>query len=122
MGEPGVGSAPLSFLGSQPIAMLLVSVYLIFLFQLIVVSFSPSVFIFRCVLHPLPLPLSSCVGCIPPLIGLPSLRFMRLPLVCFYSLCVFVCVFYFIATMSFPVYFLVRSLLSAFPAYLRFPV
>ena len=27
----------------------------------------------RCVLHPLPL--SSCLGCIPPLIGLPSLRF-----------------------------------------------
>ena len=32
-------------------------------------------FLFRCVLHPLPLPLSSCLGCIPPLIGLPSLRF-----------------------------------------------
>ena len=44
-----------------------------FLFPLIVVSFSPSVFLFRCVLHPLPL--SSCLGCIPPLIGLPSLRF-----------------------------------------------
>ena len=29
----------------------------------------------RCVLHPLPLPLSSCLGCIPPLIGLPFLRF-----------------------------------------------
>ena len=28
---------------------------------------------FRCVLHPLPL--SSCLGCIPPLIGLPSLCF-----------------------------------------------
>ena len=26
-------------------------------------------------LHPLPLPLSSCLGCIPPLIGLPSLCF-----------------------------------------------
>ena len=26
-------------------------------------------------LHLLPLPLSSCLGCIPPLIGLPSLRF-----------------------------------------------
>ena len=40
---------------------------------------SPSLhllcFLFRCVLHPLPLPLSSCLGCIPPLIGLPSLRF-----------------------------------------------
>ena len=31
-------------------------------------------------------------------------------------------IFYFIATMSFAGYFLVRSLLSAFPAYLRFPV
>ena len=51
-------------------------VYLILLFPLIVVSFSSSVFfLFRCVLHPLPLPSSSCVGCIPPLIGLPSLRF-----------------------------------------------
>ena len=29
----------------------------------------------RCVLHPLPLPLSSCLGGIPPLIGLPFLRF-----------------------------------------------
>ena len=55
--------------------MLLVPVYLILLFRLVVVSFSPSVFLFRCVLHPLPLPLSSCLGCIPPLIGLPSLRF-----------------------------------------------
>ena len=55
--------------------MLLVSVYLILLFPLIVVSFSLSVFLFRCVLHPLPLPLSSCLGCIPPLIRLPSLRF-----------------------------------------------
>ena len=122
IGEPGMGSAPLSFLGSQPIAMLLVPVYLILLFPLIVVSFSPSVFLFRCVLHPFPLPLSSCLGCIPPLIGLPSLRFMRLPLISFYCLCVFVCVFYFIATMSFAGYFIVRSLLSAFPAYLRFPV
>ena len=55
--------------------MLLVSVYLILLFPLIVVSFSPSVFLFRCVLHPLPLHLSSYLGCIPPLIGLPSLLF-----------------------------------------------
>ena len=46
-----------------------------FYFLLFVVYFSPSLFlIFRCVLHPFPLPLSSCLGCIPPLIGLPSLR------------------------------------------------
>ena len=75
IGEPGMGSAPLPFLGSLPIAMLLVPVYLIPLFPSIVVSFSPSVFLSRCVLHPLPLPLSSCLGCVPPLIGLPSLRF-----------------------------------------------
>ena len=55
--------------------MLIVPVYLILLFPLIVVSFSLSVSLFRCVMHPLPLPLSSCLGCIPPLIGLPSLRF-----------------------------------------------
>ena len=29
----------------------------------------------RCVLHSFPLPWSSCLGCIPPLIGLPFLRF-----------------------------------------------
>ena len=29
----------------------------------------------RCVLHPLPLPLSTCLGCIRPLIGLRFLRF-----------------------------------------------
>ena len=68
-----MGSAPLSFLGIEPI-MLLVSVYLIFLFPLIGVFFSSSAFLFRCVLHPLPLSLSSCLGCIPPLKGLPSLR------------------------------------------------
>ena len=121
IGEPGMGFAPLSFLGSYLIAMLLVSVYLILLFPLIVLSFYPSVFfILLCVA--LPLPSSSCLGCIPPLIGSPSLRFMQLPLVYFYCLCVFVSIFYFIATMSFAGYFLVRSLLSAFPAYLRFPV
>ena len=30
-------------------------------------------FLFRCVLHSLSLPLSSCLGCIPLLIGLPFL-------------------------------------------------
>ena len=74
--------------------MLRVSVNLIILFYLIVFSFPPSVFLFRYVLHPLPMPLSSCLVCIPPLIGLPFLRFMRLPLVCFYCLCDLVCVFY----------------------------
>ena len=39
-GEPGMGSASLPCLGSQPTAMLIVSVYLIHLFPLIVVSFS----------------------------------------------------------------------------------
>ena len=45
-----MGSAPLSFLGSELIAMLLVSVYLILLFHLIAVSFSSiCVFMSLCV-------------------------------------------------------------------------
>ena len=55
--------------------MFLVSVYLILLFPLIVVSFSPSVFIFSLCVASVTLPLSSCLGCISPLIRLPSLRF-----------------------------------------------
>ena len=54
--------------------MLLVSVYLILLFPLIVVSFSPSLFFISLCVAPVAVPLSSCLGCIPPLIGLPSLR------------------------------------------------
>ena len=121
IGEPGMGSALLSFLGSQPIAMLLVSVYLILLFHLIAVSFS-SICVF----------ISLCVASVAlALVFMPGLysaayratcpAFMWLPLVCFYCLCDFVCVLYFlfIATMSFAGYFLVHSLLSAFPAYLR---
>ena len=75
--------------------MLLVSVYPILLYPLIIVSFSPSVFLFHCVLHPLPLPLSSCLGCIPPHIRLLSLRFYAVASSLFYCLCIFVCVFYF---------------------------
>ena len=71
----------------------------------------------RCVLHLLPLPLSSCLGCIPPLIGLPSLRFYAV-VTSLFLLFVF-SIFLSIATMSFAGYFLARSLLSAFPAYLR---
>ena len=71
----------------------------------------------RCVLHPLPLPLSSYLGCIPPLIGLPFLRFYAV-VSSLFLLFVF-SIFLSIATMSFAGYFLVRSLLSAFPAYLR---
>ena len=71
----------------------------------------------RSVLHPLPLPLSSCLGCIPPLIGLPSLRFNAV-VTSLFLLFVF-SIFLFFATMSFAGYFLVRSLLSSFPAYLR---
>ena len=71
----------------------------------------------RCVLHPLLLPLSSCLGCIPPLIGLPFLRFYTV-VSCLFLLFVF-SFFLSIATMSFAAYFLVRSLLSAFPAYLQ---
>ena len=72
----------------------------------------------RCVLHPLHLPLSSCLGCIPPLIGLPFLRFYAV-VSSLFLLFVFSIFFLSIATMSFAGYFLVRSLLSAFPAYLR---
>ena len=50
------------------------------------------------------------------LYGYLSCVFMRLSLVCFYGLCFLF--FLFIATMSFAGYFLVCSLLSAFPAYL----
>ena len=59
----------------------------------------------RCVLHPLPLPLSSCLGCIPPLIGLPSLRFYAV-VTSLFLLFVF-SIFLSIATMSFAGYFLV---------------
>ena len=61
-------------------------------------------FLVRCVLHPLPLPLSSCLGCIPPLIGLPSLRFYAVGSSLFLlSVCFCLCS---IATMSFAGYFL----------------
>ena len=74
--------------------MLLVSVYLIILFPLIVVSFSPSVFLFRCV--------ASVALALVFMPGLYSTAyrasfpafFMRLPLVCLYCLCVFLFVFY----------------------------
>ena len=59
----------------------------------------------RCVLHLLPLPLSSCLGCIPPLIGLPSLRFYAV-VTSLFLLFVF-SIFLSIATMSFAGYFLV---------------
>ena len=59
----------------------------------------------RCVLHPLPLPLSSCLGCIPPLIGLPSLRFYAV-VTSLFLLFVF-SIFLSIATMFFAGYFLV---------------
>ena len=102
--------------------MLLVSVYLIILFPLIAVSFSICVFISLCVAS-VALALVFMPGLYPTAYRATfSAFFKRLPLVCFYRLCVFVCVFYFTATMLFAGYFLVRSLLSAFPAYLRFPV
>ena len=50
VGESGMGSAPLTFIGSQPLAMLLVSVYLIILFHLIIALFSSfCVFLSLCV-------------------------------------------------------------------------
>ena len=104
--------------------MILVSVYLILLFPLMFVSFSPSVFF-----------ISLCVVSVAlALVFMPGLYFTayRATFPAFFyavasglfllPVCFFVCVFYFIATMSFAGYFLARSLLSAFPAYLRFPV
>ena len=71
----------------------------------------------RCVLHPLPLPLPSCLGCIPPLIGLPSLRFYVV-VTSLFLLFVFSIFFVYRDDV---LYWLLscRSLLSAFPAYLR---
>ena len=98
---------------------------------------------FRCVSHSLSLPLFSCLGCIPPLIGLPFLRSLLKSVLflvyvvafCLFLLFVLVFVFVFLvdlflflsllclvlATMSFANYLLVRSLLSAFlPCFLFF--
>ena len=71
----------------------------------------------RCVLYPLPLPLSSCLGCIPLFIGLPFLRFYTV-VSSLFLLFVF-SIFLSIATMSFAGHVLAPSLLSAFPAYLQ---
>ena len=98
-----------------------------FYFILLLSPFFPSsVSFFRCVSHMLSLLLSSCLACIPPLIGLPLLRSLLRSILCgcflFVSfVCALVCVFRFllIATMSFAGYFLVRSLLSAFTPFLR---
>ena len=91
-------------------------------FPLIVVSFSPSVLYFRCMLHPLPLPLSSCLGCIPPLIGLPSLRFYAVGSSLFLlSVCFCLCsLFYRDDVLCWLL--LARPFLYAFHAHLRFPV
>ena len=95
-------------------------------YSISLLSFSFFCVLFRCVSHPLFLPLSSCVGCIPPLIGLALLRSLLRSFLCGCLLFVssgrdFVCVFcvLLIATMSFAGYFLVRSLLSDSSAYLR---
>ena len=64
-----------------------------------------------------------CLGCIPPFIGLPFLRFYAV-VSNFFLLFVFSIFFLSIATTSSAGYFLVVSLLSAFPAYIEtfFPV
>ena len=49
--------------------------YTSFFYFPLLLSPSLHLYFYFAVLHPLPLPLSSCLGCIPPLIGLPSLRF-----------------------------------------------
>ena len=109
--------------------MLLVSIYLIYIFNLIVVSFSSfCVFISLCVasiILALALALSSCLVCNPSIIELPLLRSLLTSVLCgclllVSSVCDFAGVFCFLLTaMSFPGYFLVRSIPSAFPAYLQ---
>ena len=73
-------------------------------------------------LHPLPLPLSSCLGCIPPLIGLPSLRFYAVGSSLFLlSVCFCLCsLFYRDDVLCWLL--LARPFLYAFHAHLRFPV
>ena len=69
--------------------MVLVSVYFIILF-ICLLSLFPPVLFFRCVSRSLSLPLSSCLGCIPPLIGLPFLRsLLRSVLVYVIAFCLF---------------------------------
>ena len=68
-------------------------------------------------LHPLPLPLSSCLGCIPPLIGLPSLRFYAVGSSLFLlSVCFCLC-FLFYRDDVLCWLLLVRPFLSAFHAF-----
>ena len=100
-----------------------VSVDLILLFPLIVVSFSPSAVFF----------ISLCVASVAlALVFMPGLysTAYRATFPAFYAVasslfllpvCFCLCFSIFIATRSFG-YFLVRSLLSDLPAYLRFPV
>ena len=73
-------------------------------------------------LHPLPLPLSSCLGCIPPLIELPSLRFYAVGSSLFLlSVCFCLCsLFYRDDVLCWLL--LARPFLYAFHAHLRFPV
>ena len=73
-------------------------------------------------LHPLPLPLSSCLGCIPPLIGLPSLRFYAVGSSLFLlSVCFCLCsLFYRDDVLCWLL--LARPFLYAFHAHLRLPV
>ena len=61
-------------------------------------------FLFRCVSHPSPLPWSSCLGRIPPLIGLPLLRSLLRSVFCAYRLFVLLLVILF----AFSVYCLSR--------------
>ena len=135
MGDSSMGPAPVLFLGSQSLAMLLlVSVYPIHLFDLIDAPLS-SFRVFYCSMS---LPLSSCLDCIPLLVGLPFLRSLLTRMLSFvyaYYVVVFcLCLLFllllvflflvslflfvsllrpFLATMPFAGYFPVRFLLSA---------
>ena len=87
-----------------------------------IVSQSPVMPNARMSLCTLPLPLSSCLGCIPPLIGLPSLRFYAVGSSLFLlSVCFCLCsLFYRDDVLCWLL--LARPFLYAFHAHLRFPV
>ena len=99
IGEPGRGSAPLSFIIFWVVNSFFISLdCCLLLFNLCFISLCVA---------PVALAIVSMPGLYPTAYRatFPCV-FMQLALVCFYCLCVFVYVFYFIATMSVAGYFL----------------
>ena len=107
--------------------MLLVSVYLIFLFPLIVVSFSPSVFFISLCVASVALALVFMPGLYPTAyrVTFPAFFYAAASSLFLLSVCFCLCFLFYrddvlCWLLSCPER--VRSLLSAFPAYPRFPV